>query len=119
MKVISIVLMSILTIGCATQASPTPEQKLIIKMKTLNEQMTEELRAMLEIIDKLLKDIDADMKDIYVTYYTKEKGKLELTYDEWFDLDTSTIILHSENDKPAIEYVSGDKYWHKMVNNIE
>jgi len=47
---------------------------------------------------------------IYVTIYTKEKGKLELTYDQWFNTSLGNLIFHRE-DGPAVEYSDGTKYW--------
>jgi len=47
---------------------------------------------------------------VYVTIYTKEEGKQELTYNQWWDFDLSSLIYHRE-DGPAIEYSNGDKYW--------
>ena len=48
------------------------------------------------------------MKNIYITIYTKEKGKLELTKEQWWDFDLSSLTYHRE-DGPAIEYSNGDK----------
>ena len=52
--------------------------------------------------------------NIYITIYTKEKGKLELTKEltkeQWWDFDLSSLTYHRE-DGPAIEQYNGDKYW--------
>ena len=53
------------------------------------------------------------LKDKYVTVYTKEKGKQELTYKEWSVSEYRVKDYHSEEDKPAIEYVSGYKAWYR------
>jgi hypothetical protein len=49
-------------------------------------------------------------KDIFVTFYTKEDGKLELTYEEWNRLDPDSIAYHRE-DGPAREWADGTKEW--------
>jgi hypothetical protein len=43
--------------------------------------------------------------------YTKEKGKLELTYEEWNRRDPYSITLHRE-DGPAVERADGTKEWY-------
>ena len=51
------------------------------------------------------------MKYIFVTVYTKEKGKLELTIKDWFDFDKNSITYHRE-DNPAIIYSDlRQEYW--------
>ena len=51
------------------------------------------------------------MKKIYVTYYTKEKGKLEFDKKEWIDFPYSSFTFHRE-DGPAVIYSDGSKeYW--------
>ena len=50
---------------------------------------------------------------VYVTIYTKERDKLELTFDEWLILDFDAITLHSEDDIPAIDYSTGYKQWYR------
>ena len=47
---------------------------------------------------------------IYITIYLKEKGKLELTKEQWWDFDLSSLTYHRE-DGSAIEQYNGDKYW--------
>ena len=54
------------------------------------------------------------MKEIYVTYYSKEKGKLELSYQEWYNFRIGSITLHNL-DGPAVIFVGeylGTKKWY-------
>ena len=51
------------------------------------------------------------MKEVFATYYTKEKGKLEFTEEEWRDFKTSSVTLHRECG-PAIIYSSGDQSYY-------
>ena len=50
---------------------------------------------------------------IYITIYTKEEGKQELTYDQWFNTCYTfrRINTYHREDGPAIEQYNGDKYW--------
>ena len=62
-----------------------------------------------------------EMKEVYVTYYTKEKGKLEFTEEEWYYFPDSSVTFHRE-DGPFIIYGDGrksyylnGKYYHKKA----
>ena len=48
-------------------------------------------------------------EDIYITIYTKERGKLSLTLLEFNSLDTF-LTFHRE-DGPATESIDGHKVW--------
>jgi hypothetical protein len=49
-------------------------------------------------------------KDVYITYYTKEYGKIELTWEERLEYRLSSITLHRE-DGPARVSFNGEKEW--------
>jgi hypothetical protein len=53
---------------------------------------------------------DEMKKDVYITIYTKEQGKLEFTEDEWNKFDVGSITYHRE-DGPAKEWADGAKEW--------
>jgi hypothetical protein len=55
-------------------------------------------------------------KDIYITIYTKEQGKLEFTYEEWLDFDINLIIFH-RIDGPAVEF--GEEWGRWYIDNKE
>lgn len=48
------------------------------------------------------------MKEVYITIYTKEKGKLEFTEEEWNCFDIKTVSLHREEGS-AVVYSDKDK----------
>jgi len=50
------------------------------------------------------------MSNIFATYYTKEKGKEELTKEQWLDYDYSKVTFHRDSG-PAIERADGTKAW--------
>jgi uncharacterized protein YfkK (UPF0435 family) len=47
----------------------------------------------------------------FVTIYTKEHGRQELTGEEWDKFELSSITFHRE-DGPAVELPDGTKYWY-------
>ena len=49
-------------------------------------------------------------KEIHVTIYTKEKGILEFSKQEWFYFRPSIVTLHRDNG-PAFEFSSGSREW--------
>jgi len=49
-------------------------------------------------------------QNIYITIYTKENGKQQFYWDEWFVFDSSRVTIHRE-DGPAMEYSEGSKHW--------
>jgi len=51
------------------------------------------------------------MSNIHATYYTKEKGKEELTEEQWIDYDFSKVTLHRDSG-PAVEFADGSKWWY-------
>ena len=51
------------------------------------------------------------MKEIYITFYTKEKGKLELDKKEWFDFPDNSVTFHSECG-PAVVFTDGDEMYY-------
>jgi hypothetical protein len=59
---------------------------------------------------------DIRVKYIYITIYTKEQGKLELTEKQWgeYDYDYDLVTFHRANG-PAVEYKEGTKEW--WLNN--
>ena len=53
------------------------------------------------------------MKHIYITVYSKEKGKQEFTSDEWHREDISKLTL-DRNDGPAMRWEDdGHSVWYK------
>ena len=59
------------------------------------------------------KEKSKKMKEVYAIIYTKEKGKLEFTYEEWdkFDFDVRYVTIHREYG-PAIIWNNGtQEYW--------
>ena len=51
------------------------------------------------------------MKEIYVTLYTKEKGKLEFTKEEWYDFDIRYVTYHREDGPAIIRSNMLQEYW--------
>lgn len=56
------------------------------------------------------------MKEIYVTIYTKETGKLELTKEEWITASIDKKTIH-RTDGPAVIYSNGCQFYY--VNGIK
>jgi len=52
------------------------------------------------------------MSKIYVTIYTKEHGKQELTYEEWNRFAISISTTWHRIDGPAWEFANGDRAWY-------
>jgi len=50
------------------------------------------------------------MSNIHITIYTKEKGKEELTREQWYDYDYSKVTYHRDSG-PAREDADGYKEW--------
>ena len=50
---------------------------------------------------------------IYITIYTKESGRQELTKDEWNSRQWSSNDTYHREDGPAIERADGHKEWYQ------